>query len=32
MLEALVALIDELRKGQTAPVHMIDQVSRALPT
>ena len=31
MLEARVALIDELRKGQTAPVHMIDQVSRALP-
>ena len=26
-----VALIDELRKGQTAPVHMIDQVSKALP-
>lgn len=26
-----VALIDELRKGQTAPVHIIDQVSRALP-
>ena len=31
MLEARVALIDELRKGQTAPVHMVDQVSRALP-
>jgi type IV pilus assembly protein PilN len=31
VLEARVALIDELRKGQTAPVHMIDQVSRALP-
>jgi type IV pilus assembly protein PilN len=31
MLEARVGLIDELRKGQTAPVHMIDQVSRALP-
>ena len=31
ILEARVALIDELRKGQTAPVHMIDQVSRALP-
>ena len=29
--EARVALIDELRKGQTAPVHMIDQISRALP-
>ncbi len=26
-----MALIDELRKGQNAPVHMIDQVSRALP-
>src|SRR5690349_3875385 len=26
MLEARVALIDELRKGQTAPVHMIDQI------
>ncbi len=25
------ALIDELRKGQTAPVHMIDQISRSLP-
>ena len=31
MLEARVALIDELRKGQNAPVHMIDQISRALP-
>ncbi len=31
ILEARVALIDELRKGQTAPVHMIDQISRALP-
>lgn len=30
-LEARVALIDELRKGQNAPVHMIDQISRALP-
>ncbi len=30
-LERRVALIDELRKGQNAPVHMIDQVSRALP-
>lgn len=29
--EQRVALIDELRKGQNAPVHMIDQVSRALP-
>jgi Tfp pilus assembly protein PilN len=31
MLEARLALIDELRKGQNAPVHMIDQMSRALP-
>jgi type IV pilus assembly protein PilN len=30
-LQQRVALIDELRKGQAAPVHMIDQVSRALP-
>ena len=26
-----VALIDELRKGQSAPVHMVDQISKALP-
>ncbi|MGH9221211.1 MAG: PilN domain-containing protein [Vicinamibacterales bacterium] len=31
MLQKRVDLIDELRKGQNAPVHMIDQVSRALP-
>ena len=31
LLEARVALIDELRKGQTAPVHMVDQISKALP-
>ena len=31
-LEARVALIDELRKGQTAPVHMVDQISRRCPT
>lgn len=31
LLEARLALIDELRKGQTAPVHMIDQISKALP-
>jgi type IV pilus assembly protein PilN len=31
MLEARLALIDELRQGQNAPVHMIDQMSRALP-
>ena len=30
-LEQRVALIDELRKGQNAPVHMVDQISRALP-
>ena len=30
-LQQRVTLIDELRKGQSAPVHMIDQVSRALP-
>jgi type IV pilus assembly protein PilN len=30
-LQQRVQLIDELRKGQTAPVHMIDQISRALP-
>jgi len=24
-------LIEELRRGQTGPVHMLDQVSRALP-
>src|SRR6478609_3727979 len=31
ILETRINLIDELRKGQTAPVHMIDQVSKALP-
>ena len=30
-LEQRVKLIDDLRKGQNAPVHMIDQVSRSLP-
>ena len=30
-LQQRVALIDELRKGQNAPVHMIDQISRAMP-
>lgn len=30
-LQQRVALIDQLRKGQNAPVHMIDQISRALP-
>jgi Tfp pilus assembly protein PilN len=31
MLQMRVDLIDQLRKGQNAPVHMIDQISRALP-
>jgi type IV pilus assembly protein PilN len=31
LLEKRVALIDELRKGQSAPVHVVDQISRALP-
>ena len=26
-----VSLIDELRRGQSAPVHIVDQISRALP-
>jgi type IV pilus assembly protein PilN len=30
-LEQRETLINELRKGQNAPVHMVDQVSRALP-
>jgi type IV pilus assembly protein PilN len=30
-LQQRVALIEELRKNQTGPVHMLDQVSRALP-
>jgi type IV pilus assembly protein PilN len=30
-LQQRVTLIDELRRGQNAPVHMIDQISRALP-
>lgn len=30
-LEQRVALIEELRRGQTAPVHILDQVSRNLP-
>lgn len=30
-LQQRVELIEELRRGQTAPVHMLDQVSRALP-
>jgi type IV pilus assembly protein PilN len=31
LLQARVDLIETLRKGQNAPVHMIDQVSRSLP-
>lgn len=31
ILEARITLIDELRKGQSAPVHMVDQISKALP-
>ncbi len=30
-LQQRVSLIEELRKGQSGPVHMLDQVSRALP-
>jgi type IV pilus assembly protein PilN len=30
-LQQRVALIEELRNGQTGPVHMLDQISRALP-
>jgi type IV pilus assembly protein PilN len=30
-LQQRVALIEQLRKGQTGPVHMLDQISRALP-
>jgi type IV pilus assembly protein PilN len=30
-LEQRVSLIEELRKGQTAPVHILDQISRSLP-
>lgn len=30
-LQQRVALIEELRKGQSAPVHLLDEVSRALP-
>ncbi len=30
-LEQRVALIEELRKGQTSAVHMIDELSKALP-
>jgi type IV pilus assembly protein PilN len=30
-LQQRVVLIEELRKGQIGPVHMLDQISRALP-
>jgi type IV pilus assembly protein PilN len=30
-LEQRVALIEQLRKEQTGPVHMLDEISRALP-
>lgn len=30
-LQQRVVLIEELRKAQTGPVHMLDQISRALP-
>ena len=30
-LQQRVTLIEELRKGQTGPVHLLDQVSRTLP-
>ena len=30
-LSQRVVLIEDLRKGQTGPVHMLDQISRALP-
>jgi type IV pilus assembly protein PilN len=31
-LQQRVALIEALRKGQTGPVHMLDQISRAVPS
>lgn len=30
-LQQRASLIDDLRRGQSAPVHMVDQISRALP-
>lgn len=30
-LQQRVTLIEQLRKGQTGPVHMLDQISRSLP-
>jgi type IV pilus assembly protein PilN len=31
-LQQRVVLIEQLRQGQTGPVHMLDQISRALPS
>jgi type IV pilus assembly protein PilN len=31
-LQQRVALIEQLRRDQTGPVHMLDQISRSLPT
>ena len=31
-LQQRVVLIEQLRKSQTGPVHMLDEISRALPT
>src|SRR5262245_5376787 len=31
-LQQRVALIEQLRKGQTGPVHMLDEISRAMPS
>jgi type IV pilus assembly protein PilN len=31
VLQQRASLIDDLRKGQSAPVHIVDQISRALP-
>src|SRR5713101_8591592 len=30
-LQQRVVLIEQLRKGQTGPVHMLDQISRTIP-
>ena len=30
-LQQRVTLIEELRKGRTGPVHLLDQISKALP-
>ena len=31
MLQQRVTLIEQLRKGQTAPVHLLDEISKSLP-